>query len=397
MKRKKRLRRKEYLALERKKKNRQNKVLTGLFLALVFGGTAATFLAPKREFSDRENRALQQFPKLSTAAVLDGSFESDYETYLSDQFPARDGWIRIKTEAELATGKDEIKNIYFAKDDYLIESHEGSFTTDTAEKNIQYLATFLKSQENRFETGRITAMIVPNAVEVLKEKLPKYAPDSGESEYLSRIRAALQTAMWFDTASVLEAHKEETIYYRTDHHWTTLGAWYVYQAWAEQNGFSPAPLSDYTIEDLTTDFKGTIESKVGVEVVPDTIQSFVKKDLPSYTLDYNNGQKTSEDLYDRSYLETKDKYSVFFGGNQPVIRATIKNGSDRKLLVIKDSYAHCFLPFTFEDYSEVDFIDIRYFNESLKSYLEKSDYTDLLFLYNASGFAEDVSLAKLNS
>ena len=134
-----------------------------------------------------------------------------------------------------------------------------------------------------------------------------------------------------------------------------------------------------------------------MEVVPDTIQSFVKKDLPSYTLDYNNGQKTSEDLYDRSYLETKDKYSVFFGGNQPVIRATIKNGSDRKLLVIKDSYAHCFLPFTFEDYSEVDFIDIRYFNESLKSYLEKSDYTDLLFLYNASGFAEDVSLAKLNS
>ena len=134
-----------------------------------------------------------------------------------------------------------------------------------------------------------------------------------------------------------------------------------------------------------------------MEVVPDTIQSFVKKDLSSYTLDYNNGQKTSEDLYDRSYLETKDKYSVFFGGNQPVIRASIKNGSDRKLLVIKDSYAHCFLPFTFEDYSEVDFIDIRYFNESLKSYLEKSDYTDLLFLYNASGFAEDVSLAKLNS
>ena len=119
--------------------------------------------------------------------------------------------------------------------------------------------------------------------------------------------------------------------------------------------------------------------------------------LPAYTLDYNNGQKSSDDLYDRSYLEGKDKYSVFFGGNQPVIRASIKNNSARKLLVIKDSYAHCFLPFTFEDFSEVDFIDIRYFNESLKNYLETSDYTDLLFLYNASGFAEDVSLAKLLS
>ena len=397
MKRKKRLRRKEYLALERKKKDRQNKVLTGLFLALVFGGTAATFLVPKREFSDRENRALQQFPKASVDSVLNGEFESDYETYLSDQFPGRDGWIRVKTEAELAMGKDEIKNIYFAKDDYLIESHEGSFTTDTAEKNIGYLAAFLKSQENRFETGRITAMIVPNAVEILKDKLPKYAPDSGESAYLSKIQAAVPASMWFDASSVLAEHKDEYIYYRTDHHWTTLGAWYAYQAWAETKGFSPAPLSDYTVETLTTDFKGTIESKVGVDVVPDTIQSFMKKDLPAYTLDYNNGQKSSDDLYDRSYLEGKDKYRVFFGGNQPVIRASIKNNSARKLLVIKDSYAHCFLPFTFEDFSEVDFIDIRYFNESLKNYLETSDYTDLLFLYNASGFAEDVSLAKLLS
>ena len=397
MKRKKRLRRKEYLALERKKKDRQNKVLTGLFLALVFGGTAATFLVPKREFSDRENRALQQFPKASVDSVLNGEFESDYETYLSDQFPGRDGWIRVKTEAELAMGKDEIKNIYFAKDDYLIESHEGSFTTDTAEKNIGYLAAFLKSQENRFETGRITAMIVPNAVEILKDKLPKYAPDSGESAYLSKIQAAVPVSMWFDASSVLAEHKDEYIYYRTDHHWTTLGAWYAYQAWAEAKGFSPAPLSDYTVETLTTDFKGTIESKVGVDVVPDTIQRIMKKDLPAYTPDYNNGQKSSDDHYDRSYLEEKDKYSVFFGGNQPVIRASIKNNSARKLLVIKDSYAHCFLPFTFEDFSEVDFIDIRYFNESLKNYLETSDYTDLLFLYNASGFAEDVSLAKLLS
>lgn len=230
MKRKKRLRRKEYLALERKKKDRQNKVLTGLFLALVFGGTAATFLVPKREFSDRENRALQQFPKASVDSVLNGEFESDYETYLSDQFPGRDGWIRVKTEAELAMGKDEIKNIYFAKDDYLIESHEGSFTTDTAEKNIGYLAAFLKSQENRFETGRITAMIVPNAVEILKDKLPKYAPDSGESAYLSKIQAAVPASMWFDASSVLAEHKDEYIYYRTDHHWTTLGAWYAYQA-----------------------------------------------------------------------------------------------------------------------------------------------------------------------
>ena len=113
--------------------------------------------------------------------------------------------------------------------------------------------------------------------------------------------------MWFDASSVLAAHKDEYIYYRTDHHWTTLGAWYAYQAWAEAKGFSPATLSDYNVETLTTDFKGTIESKVGVDVVPDTIQSFMKKDLTDYKMDYNNGQKSSDELYDRSYLAGKDK------------------------------------------------------------------------------------------
>ena len=78
------------------------------------------------------------------------------------------------------------------------------------------------------------------------------------------------------------------------------------------------------------------------------------------------------------------------------MEADIQNENERRLLVIKDSYAHCFLPFTFHDFGEVDFVDLRYFNESLKELLESKEYTDILFLYNASGFAEDPSVAKLN-
>ena len=111
-KRRKKIRRKEFLARERKKKNVQNRILIGIFLFGIFGGTLVTLLVPKRDFSDRENRALQQFPKLSLASVLDGTFEKDYETYLSDQFPLRDAWIQVKAEAELLMGKQEIKDIY---------------------------------------------------------------------------------------------------------------------------------------------------------------------------------------------------------------------------------------------------------------------------------------------
>lgn len=397
MKKRQKLRRKAYLALMRKKKNRENRVIIAGFLLIIFGGTAATLAFPKRDFSDRENRALKQFPKVSLGSVMSGEFEEDYETYLSDQFPLRDRWIQIKAEAELLMGKQEINGIYYAKDDYLIESHKGSFDTELAAKNITYLSDFMREQEANFGEGRITAMVVPNAVEILKEKLPENAPDSGEAEYLSEVESALPEGVWFDGASILEQHKEEYIFYRTDHHWTTAAAFYVYEAWAKDRGFTPAPMEDYTVEELTDDFKGTIESKVGTDVVPDVISRFVRNPEYPYTLDYNNGQETGTDLYDMSVLETKDQYSVFFGGNQPIVKVSVENGRGRRLLVIKDSYAHCFLPFTFELFSEVDFIDLRYFNQSLKEYLAESDYTDLLFLYNASGFAEDTSLIKLQN
>jgi hypothetical protein len=104
----------------------------------------------------------------------------------------------------------------------------------------------------------------------------------------------------------------------------------------------------YQREILTNDFKGTIESKVGTEVVADTIERFIRDNEASYTVDYNNGQKSGTDLYAMEALETKDKYGVFFGGNQPIVRVSIDQAGDRKLLVLKDSYAHCFLPFTFE-------------------------------------------------
>ena len=80
-------------------------------------------------------------------------------------------------------------------------------------------------------------MIVPNAVEILKDKLPKYAPDSGESAYLSKIQAAVPASMWFDASSVLAEHKDEYIYYRTGHHWTTLGAGMLIRPGRRQKAF----------------------------------------------------------------------------------------------------------------------------------------------------------------
>ena len=107
--------------------------------------------------------------------------------------------------------------------------------------------------------------------------------------------------------------------------------------------------------------------------------------------------ETADDIYQYDYLKIRDKYSVYFGGNQSLVEVKTDSKSKRKLLVVQDSYAHCFIPFTLHDFKEVDFVDLRYYSESLKEYMEKGDYTDVLFLYNAAGFAEDNSLIKLGN
>lgn len=379
---------------DRMKKKRQNISVIILFLLLIFGTTAANLLTPAKEFSDRENRTLAQMPGLSPKSYFSGEFAKDYESYITDQFVWRDGWIGVKTAVERAAFKQESNDIYFARDGYLIEKHTGSFTSDTAERNISYLADFMSEAKKSFGEGHVKAIVVPNAVEMLKDKLPPFASPYDESSYLRKIAEALPEDVWFDSEAVLKEHTDEELYYKTDHHWKTLAAYYVYAAWADEIGLTPLSLSEYEIDTVTESFQGTIEAKVGGDVGFDSIQIFKPKDEAKYSLLYNR-KETKTDLYDWDALKTKDKYTLFFGGNQPVVEGTIENGSSRRLLVIKDSYAHCFLPFTFHDFSEVDFVDLRYFNESLRDYMEEKDYTDVLFLYNASGFAEDPNVARL--
>lgn len=372
----------------------QNRVLTGVFLAMIFGCSVASLLKPDTSFSEKENRVLAQMPEVNLADILSGTFEKNYETYLSDQFFGRDQWIGVKTQAERAEGKTEINDVYFAKDGYLIEKHSGSFDTDTAKRNITYLGNFLKAQAQKVGEERVKAMIVPNAVEILKDKLPAYAVAEEEGDYLNEIRSQIPANLLFDAEGILEAHKEETIYYKTDHHWKTLASRYVYEAWADSIDLPIVPLSEYREETLTNDFHGTIDAKVNINLPGDTIESYQPITAVPYTLTYNHSEERTS-LYDTSYLEGRDKYAVFFGGNQPLIEARTEAASERKLLIIKDSYANCFLSFAMQDFSQIDIVDLRYFNENLGDYMKEKDYTDILVLYNAAGFAEDASVAKL--
>lgn len=376
---------------------RKNWTIIIFILIMISALSAADFLQPDREFSERENRGLEQKPDLTAGSFFTGDFSADYERYVTDQFIRRDDWIKVKTTLERLQLKQEMNDVYFAADGYLIEKHTGNFEKDTARLNISFLAEFVEKNQAVYGENGISVMIVPNAVKVLEEKLPPYASPYDEELYLKQIKAALPEEVWIDALEVLMEHKAEEIYYRTDHHYKTLAAYYLYQIWSRKAGIKALSPEDYEIETVSQDFLGTLESKIGGRIVPDSIQIYVPKVHDPYTLKYGGSGKEKQDLYEWSALETKDKYSIFFGGNHPVAEAVIENESSRKLLVIKDSYANCFLPFTFQDFGEVDFVDLRYYNESLRDYMNRKDYTDVLFLYNAAGFAEDSNLGKLRN
>ncbi len=371
--------------------------ITLLFLILVFGFAIASFIKPEQEFSEKENRVLAEKPEFSIESLLEGSYTADYETYLTDQFLLRNSWVGLKTAVERLTLKQEVNGIYFARDGYLIESHRDSFSTDTAEANIHTLGTFAQKALGMYGSDHVSVMVVPNAVEVLKEKLPPYAPRGTEAEYLTRVKEALPEGVWFDAGEVLYRHRDEYIFYRTDHHWTTLGAYHVYAEWARSMGIEPLAEEDYEIREVTDSFLGTVESKVNTAAEADTIQIFLPKKKVATELSYNRSEEKKTSPYDYTKLVDKDKYAVFYGGNQGLIACStgVKNG--RRLLVIKDSYANCFVPFTYTEFAQVDMVDLRYFNESLSDFMENGNYTDVLFLYNASGFAEDPNVYRLQS
>ena len=154
---------------------RQNWTIIVLFLLMIFVPTLITLVKPDTGFSEKENRVLAQMPKLNAEDIFNGTFSRDYETYLSDQFFARNQWIGLKTSVERGMGKQESNDIYFAQDDYLIEKHSGVFTTSLAQQNISYLAAFLNEQSGLLGTEHVKALIAPNAVAILKEKLPPFA------------------------------------------------------------------------------------------------------------------------------------------------------------------------------------------------------------------------------
>lgn len=379
------------------RKRTKSIIMTVLFLMIIFGLTIINLMTPQKSFSENENRLLQELPKFSTTDFFSGTFSSKFETYTTDQFVARDSWVGMKSVVDLAIQKKDMKGVYFAKDDYLIEKYtQEDINQEQFQRNIKRLKEFVQTNQPQLGKEHLKIMVVPTASEILKDKLPKYAPTANQVEMLNQIEDALPEGSFINTFSTLSQHQQQDVYYHTDHHWTSYGAFLTYQQWAQEAGISPWTEQDFTIKQVTDDFYGTIFSKANNPFTkPDSISIYLPKQEMSYQVDFNGEKEPMNSLYNFEYLEKKDKYSMFLNGNNALVTVKTNQTNGKKLLIIKDSYAHSFLPFAANHFEEIHLVDFRYFRKAMSEYMEQEQFTDVLILYNMVNFAKDTNMGTL--
>lgn len=358
-----------------------------IFMVLLLGLAGKEALSHQRTYSPVEKRELQTRPEISITKVLDGRFQKKYESYLRDQFPGRDHWVSFQTDMELFMGKNEIHNVYIGKNHYLLEHYtEKEFDPQQISKNLQALEKFVgKAKQN----ADVHVMMVPTKSWVLREKLPAFAPHYKEQKFYDALQQKLEKEdVLISVEPVLDAHKEEEIYYRTDHHWTTLGAWYAYEQYTKAvGGDLQRAQGKKKFRCISKDFYGTTYAKINYARQADKIEIYEPAD--KLRVVYNMGEKKTKTLYDVSFLKTADQYSVFTGGNQAVLEITGGKKNGKTLLLIKDSFANSILPFLAEDYEKLVVVDLRQLNVSGDRLLEMFSPTDILILYNSAQFAQD--------
>lgn len=322
-----------------------------------------------------------QKPQFTIVDFVSGKFSDELEQYLTDQVPLRDDWVTLKIYLELAVGKRESGGVYIGRDKYLMDKF-----TSYSKKQLAANAAALAELQKKLAAEDISmdTILVPVAAQVLTDKLPAYAPVADYAAILEVLTdAGVDTV---DMLTALAAHSGENIYYRTDHHWTSLGAYYAYCAW---RGIEPNA-DEWTQEILCDNFHDTTWNKVPLPTVPaEEITAWYKHEY--HNVSYNGGEYETNSIYECKYLSGSDQHAVFLNSNQAqtVISGSGKSG---KLLLIKDSYGNTFSQFPVEDYAEVHVLDLRFFKGDVTEYAKENDITDALVLYGVQNFVKDTNL-----
>ena len=377
------------------KKDRQRKVqekLVGIiFILTLFLFLIINVIVPDREKSVQENRMLATKPKFRLSSLISGDYDEKFEAYMDDQFVGRDMWRKLKVTVDRIGGSRLENGVYIGTNGQLLEQIEVADENHLA-ANIKAIKSFSESQSKI----PVRMMLVPDAANVLNHSLPSLAKPEDQTQMFSMVRKDLGDSVeWIDVLTELNKHKTEKIYYKTDHHWTTLGAFYAFQAAAPSLGIEGDLSGKYVSYAVSDSFNGMLASKSGVNLgEKEQIDIYVPTEEDTdLIVDYVDEGKRSTSLYDSSKLKEKDQYTVFLGGNSSLLDIRTVSTSTKRLLLVKDSFANSFIPFLTPYYREIVVVDPRYYSGTINDLMDSYRISEVLFLYSGNTFFKDNNIS----
>lgn len=377
------------------KKDRQRKVqekLVGIiFILTLFLFLIINVIVPDREKSVQENRMLATKPKFRLSSLISGDYDEKFEAYMDDQFVGRDMWRKLKVTVDRIGGSRLENGVYIGTNGQLLEQIEVADENHLA-ANIKAIKSFSESQSKI----PVRMMLVPDAANVLNHSLPALAKPEDQTQMFSMVRKDLGDSVeWIDVSTELNKHKTEKIYYKTDHHWTTLGAFYAFQAAAPSLGIEGDLSGKYVSHAVSNSFNGMLASKSGVNLgEKEQIDIYVPTEEDTdLIVDYVDEGKRSTSLYDSSKLKEKDQYTVFLGGNSSLLDIRTVSTSTKRLLLVKDSFANSFIPFLTPYYREIVVVDPRYYSGTINDLMDSYRISEVLFLYSGNTFFKDNNIS----
>ena len=377
---------------KKKKRKGQAEVMLGMvFLLFLFIVMIINLVVPDNRMSEEENRVLSSSPVFSLNNIISGAFMEQAEEYVSDQFVGRDLLRRLKVGADMLGGVRKEEDVYIGSDGQLLEDIK-----IPEQENLQTNLDAIRQFTTDYPDLTVNMILVPDAANILRGSLPALATVEDQSQLISMVRNSLSDSVgWIDVSTVLNRHRSEKIYYKTDRYWTALGAFYAFQEAAPSLGISEDVSDKYVSYTVSDSFNGSLAARSGASLdEQETIEIYVPtQGDDDVIVDYVDEGKRTSSLYDSSSLEGRNQYEVYLGGDTCLLDIRTVSTSQKRILVVKDSFANCFIPLLTPYFREIVVVDPRYYSGTIQDIMDTYQITDTLFLYSGNGFFTDNSIS----
>lgn len=362
-------------------------------LVIIYSFAVTMLITPDKTFSEEENKSLQTLPRFSVESLVSGKFTKDVASYCTDQMPLRNAFVGTKAALETVFTKCENNSVLLGLDGHIIAKtdYTDSSVMDRNINSIEYFESVCGADLRVAVAGR--------SQDVLLSYIPSLYPAREISDKaFSHLNDTLDTTQ-IDILTPLRERAEdgEYVYYKTDHHWTTLGAYYAYVEIISSYGIEPYPLEYFTREIASDEFYGTTWSKAGMKwIAPDSMELFRFDGDENFVCEIVDSGEVLDGFYDRSYLDKKDKYSSFIGGNNGRVKIYLEVPQKERetLVLIKDSFGHSLAPFLAMHF-DLDVIDLRYYKLSIANVIAESSAEKVLIIYNMDSLVSASNLTML--